>query len=177
MPMLVMPGMGHLIPLAELAKRLAKDVERLPSVSKGFVERTKDVGLLGPSWPTETKVLAHEATGGLLVHCWWNSVLEIQLVHGVPMVPCPLYDEQRQNIVMLTEGVGVAIRETAAVKEVMFGHGKGVEVRAKVAALQKAANEAFLKGGAATTVLYEVGFEDGSNASSEGKSSYQEEHV
>ncbi|KAI5004186.1 hypothetical protein ZWY2020_031429 [Hordeum vulgare] len=105
---LVTPGMGHLIPLPELAKRLAKDVERLPSMPKRFVERTKDAGLLVPLWPTQTKVLAHEATRGLFVHCLWNYVLE-SLVHGVPMVPWPLYAEQRQNTVMLTEGVGVAI--------------------------------------------------------------------
>ena len=115
----------------------------LAYLPEGFVERTKDVGLLVPSWAPQIKVLAHEATGGFLVHCGWNSVLE-SLAYGVPMLAWPLYAEQRQNAVMLTEGVGAAIRvpETkkkeeiaAAVREIMVGQDKGAEVRAKVAEL------------------------------------------
>lgn len=67
------------------------------------------------------------------------------------MVAWPLFAEQRQNAVMLTEGVGVAMRVpatkreeeiAAAVREVMAGQGKGAKVSAKVAALQKVATEA-----------------------------------
>ena len=136
----------------------------LPYLPQGFVERTREAGLLVPSWAPQIKVLAHEATGGFLVHCGWNSVLE-SLVHGVPMVAWPLFAEQRQNAVMLSEGVGAAIRVpdtkrkeeiAAAVREVMAGQGKGAEVRAKVAELQKAAAEGLREGGAATTALDEV---------------------
>lgn len=102
---------------------------------EGFVDRTKDVGLLVPSWALQTRVLAHAATGGFLTHCGWNSVLE-SLVHGVPMVAWPLYAEQRQNAAMLADAsVGAAIRvpETgknqeeiaAVVRELMEGEGKG----------------------------------------------------
>ncbi|XP_062197881.1 hydroquinone glucosyltransferase-like [Phragmites australis] len=131
---------------------------------EGFVERTKDVGFLVPSWAPQTKVLAHEATGGFLTHCGWNSVLE-SLVHGVPMVAWPLYAEQKQNAVMLSEGVGAAIRVPEAkgrekiasvVKEVMEGEGKGATVRAKVVDLQKAAAEGLRDGGAAAAALAEV---------------------
>ncbi|VAH71675.1 unnamed protein product [Triticum turgidum subsp. durum] len=126
--------------------------------------RTKDAGLLVPSWAPQTEVLAHEATGCFLVHCGWNSVLE-SLAHGVPMVAWPLFAEQRQNAVMLSEGVGAAVRVpatkrkeeiAAAVREVMAGQAKGAEVRAKVATLQKAAIEGLLEGGAATAALDEV---------------------
>ncbi|KAM3198185.1 hypothetical protein ACQJBY_073356 [Aegilops geniculata] len=130
----------------------------------GFVERTKGVGLLVPSWAPQTEVLAHEATGCFLVHCGWNSVLE-SLVHGVPMVAWPLFAEQRQNAVMLSQGVGAAVRVpatkkkeeiAAAVREVMAGPGRGAEVRAKVATLQKAAIEGLHEGGAATAALDEA---------------------
>ncbi|TKW01216.1 hypothetical protein SEVIR_8G165700v4 [Setaria viridis] len=131
---------------------------------EGFVERTKDVGLLLPSWAPQIEVLVHEATGGFLTHCGWNSTLE-SLVHGVPMVAWPLYAEQRLNAVMLSEGVGAAIRLpemkekktiAAAVRELMAGEGKGAAVRAKVAELKKAAAEGLREGGAATTALDEV---------------------
>jgi hydroquinone glucosyltransferase len=131
---------------------------------EGFLERTKDVGLLVPSWAPQTQVLAHKATGGFLTHCGWNSTLE-SLVHGVPMVAWPLFAEQRLNAVMLAEGVGAAIRLperkdkdtiAAVVRELMAGEGKGAMVRVKVAELQKAAAEGLREGGAATTALDEV---------------------
>ncbi|KAF8652228.1 hypothetical protein HU200_062863 [Digitaria exilis] len=126
----------------------------LAYLPEGFVERTKGLG----SW---CQVLAHEGTGGFLTHCGWNSTLE-SLVHGVPMVAWPLYAEQRLNAVMLTKGVGAAIRlpetkekETIAtvVRKVMVGEGKGARVRAKVAELQKAVEEGLREGGAATATL------------------------
>ncbi|CAO2149508.1 unnamed protein product [Urochloa humidicola] len=131
---------------------------------EGFLERTKDVGLVVPSWAPQIKVLAHRATGGFLTHCGWNSVLE-SLVYGVPMVAWPLYAEQRQNAVMLSDGIGAAIRVpeskgrekiAATVRELMEGEGKGATVRAKVAELQKAAAEGLKEGGAAAAALAEV---------------------
>jgi hydroquinone glucosyltransferase len=130
----------------------------------GFVARTKDAGLLVPSWAPQTRVLAHRATGGFLTHCGWNSVLE-SLVHGVPMVAWPLSAEQRQNAVMLVD-VGAAIRvledakgreEIADVaRELMEGEAKGAAVRAKVAELQRAAADGLRDGGAAAAALAEV---------------------
>ncbi|EES10040.1 hydroquinone glucosyltransferase [Sorghum bicolor] len=134
---------------------------------EGFVDRVTatGVGLVVPSWAPQTKVLAHAATGGFLTHCGWNSVLE-SLVYGVPMVAWPLFAEQRQNAVMLSDGVGAALRVpesskgreeiAATVREVMQGEGKGAAVRAKVAELQKAAAEGLRDGGAAATALAEV---------------------
>ncbi|KAG8090201.1 hypothetical protein GUJ93_ZPchr0011g28763 [Zizania palustris] len=132
----------------------------------GFTERTKDVGLLVPSWAPQTKVLAHPATGGFLTHCGWNSVLE-SLLHGVPMVAWPLFAEQRQNAVMLTDGVGAAIRVpeskgrskiAAVVREVMEGEGRGAAVRPNVAELQQAAVDGLRDGGVATAALAEVAY-------------------
>ncbi|XP_074317873.1 hydroquinone glucosyltransferase-like [Silene latifolia] len=78
----------------------------LPS---GFVDRTKERGLLVRSWAPQVKVLGHESIGGFLTHCGWNSVLE-SLVHGVPMIAWPLYAEQKTNAAMLDRGLKVALR-------------------------------------------------------------------
>jgi hydroquinone glucosyltransferase len=134
---------------------------------RGFVARTKETGMLVPSWAPQTRVLAHRATGGFLTHCGWNSVLE-SLVHGVPMVAWPLYAEQRQNAVVLAvaAGVGVAVRVpddgknrdvvAGLVRELMQEDGRGAAVRAKVADMQKAAADGLREGGAAAAGLAEV---------------------
>lgn len=130
---------------------------------EGFIDRTKEVGLVVPSWAPQAEVLAHNATGGFLTHCRWNSTLE-SLLNGVPMVAWPLFAEQGQNAVMLAEGVQAAIRvpekdrETIAVvvRELMEGEGKGSTVRMKLAELQKAAKESICDGGASTIALDEV---------------------
>ncbi|CAL4994081.1 unnamed protein product [Urochloa decumbens] len=131
---------------------------------EGFIKRTKDVGFLVSSWAPQIDVLTHQATGGFLTHCGWNSTLE-SLVHGVPMVAWPLYAEQHQNAVMLSEGIGAAIRvpeprrkEMIAeiVKELITGEGKGAAVRTTVANLQKDALDGLKEDGAATIALAEV---------------------
>ncbi|RLM58560.1 UDP-glycosyltransferase 72B3-like [Panicum miliaceum] len=129
---------------------------------EGFVERTKDVGFLVASWAPQIGLLAHEATGGFLTHCGWNSTLE-SLVHGAWRADGGM--ASHQNAVMLAEGIGAVIpvpepkrKETVArvVKELMAGEQKGAAVRATVAELQKAALEGLGEGGAATTALAEV---------------------
>ncbi|CAM0946933.1 unnamed protein product [Alopecurus aequalis] len=81
----------------------------LPS---GFLERTKEIGLVVPSWAPQVRVLGHRATRAMVTHCGWNSVLE-SVMNGVPMIAWPLYAEQRENAVMLHEESKVALRPKA----------------------------------------------------------------
>lgn len=83
---------------------------------EGFVKRTAGQGLVVPSWAPQVKILRHEATGGFLSHCGWNSSLE-SLVHGVPMIVWPLYAEQRMNATLLTEEVAIAVELVAGYVE------------------------------------------------------------
>ena len=73
---------------------------------EGFLERTKEVGLVVPSWAPQVAVLSHASTGAFVSHCGWNSSLE-SVALGVPMIGWPLYAEQRMNATMLMEDVGV----------------------------------------------------------------------
>ncbi|KAJ0047974.1 hypothetical protein Pint_15017 [Pistacia integerrima] len=76
---------------------------------KGFLDRTKGMGLVVPSWAPQVQVLSHVSTGGFLSHCGWNSTLE-SVVHGVPIIAWPLYAEQKMNAVLLTDDLKVAMR-------------------------------------------------------------------
>ncbi|XP_056177267.1 anthocyanidin 3-O-glucosyltransferase 5-like [Syzygium oleosum] len=76
---------------------------------QGFLEKTREVGMLVPSWAAQVAILSHPSIGAFLSHCGWNSSVE-SLARGVPMIAWPLYAEQRTNAAMLAEDVDVAIR-------------------------------------------------------------------
>ncbi|KAF8053255.1 hypothetical protein N665_1442s0004 [Sinapis alba] len=76
---------------------------------KEFTSRTQERGLVVSSWAPQAEILAHQAVGGFLTHCGWNSILE-SVVSGVPMIAWPLFAEQKMNATLLNEELGVAIR-------------------------------------------------------------------
>lgn len=86
---------------------------------EGFLERTKNRGLVAKSWVPQVEVLTHEAVGGFVTHCGWNSVLEAVWA-GVPMVAWPLYAEQKINRVFLVEELKLAIGMNETDKESGF---------------------------------------------------------
>ncbi|KAK9270657.1 hypothetical protein L1049_026239 [Liquidambar formosana] len=75
---------------------------------EGFLERTKERGMVVKSWAPQVAVLSHESVAGFVTHCGWNSVLEA-VVAGVPMVAWPLYAEQHLNKTILVESMKMAI--------------------------------------------------------------------
>lgn len=77
-------------------------------LSEGFLERTKDRGMVVKSWAPQVGVLRKESVGGFVTHCGWNSVLEA-VVAGVPLVAWPLYAEQHLNRNVLVNDIKMAI--------------------------------------------------------------------
>nr|BBA68562.1 flavone 4'-glucosyltransferase [Nemophila menziesii] len=75
---------------------------------EGFLERTKERGVIVKSWAPQLAILNHDAIGGFVTHCGWNSVLEA-ICGGVPMLAWPLYAEQRVNRVCMVEEMKVAL--------------------------------------------------------------------
>ncbi|CAO2819187.1 unnamed protein product [Amaranthus hypochondriacus] len=81
-------------------------IEYLP---QGFLDRTKGLGFVVPSWAHQVQILSHDSIGGFLTHCGWNSTLE-SIFHGVPLIAWPLFAEQRLNSVLVSEDIKVALR-------------------------------------------------------------------
>ncbi|KQK09608.1 UDP-glycosyltransferase 88A1 [Brachypodium distachyon] len=125
---------------------------------EGFLERTKDRGLVVKSWAPQVDVLQHPATGAFVTHCGWNSTLEA-VVAGVPMLCWPLEAEQKMNKVFMTEDMGVAVElegyrtgfikagELEAKLRLVIEAEEGRQLRARVAARREEAQAALEEGG------------------------------
>ncbi|KAJ4782997.1 Glycosyltransferase [Rhynchospora pubera] len=93
---------------------------------EGYLERTKERGLVWPSRVPQTEILAHPAVGGFVTHCGWNSILE-SLWFGVPMIPWPLYAEQHLNAFEMVSEMGVAVDMKVDRKKDNFVDGDDLE--------------------------------------------------
>ncbi|XP_004499680.1 UDP-glycosyltransferase 88F5-like [Cicer arietinum] len=131
----------------------------------GFIERTKERGLVVKSWAPQVEVLSHKSVGGFVSHCGWNSVLE-GVVAGVPMIAWPLYAEQHVNKNVMVEdmkvAVGVEQREgdrfvsgeevEKRVRELMESE-RGNEIREKSLKFKDMARDALGEFGSSTKAL------------------------
>nr|CAK26792.1 putative glucosyl transferase [Sporobolus stapfianus] len=124
----------------------------------GFLERTKERGLVLKSWAPQVDVLHHRATGAFVTHCGWNSTLE-GIMAGIPLLCWPLYAEQRMNKVFIVDELklGVEMRgynqEVVKAEEVeskvrwVLESEAGQAIRERVLAMKDKAAEALKEGG------------------------------
>ncbi|XP_019191013.1 PREDICTED: hydroquinone glucosyltransferase-like [Ipomoea nil] len=139
----------------------------LTFLPQGFLERTKNLGLVVPNWAPQSQILNHRSTAGFLTHCGWNSTLE-SVVRGVPLIAWPLYAEQKMNAVALTEDIKVALRpmggengvvgreEIAQVVKSLMEGEEGKTVRQRMRELMDAAATALSEDGSSTKALSEL---------------------
>ncbi|PON70230.1 UDP-glucuronosyl/UDP-glucosyltransferase [Trema orientale] len=137
----------------------------------GFLERTRDRGLVVTYWAPQTQILSHGSTGGFISHCGWSSTLE-SVVNGVPLIAWPLFAEQKLNAVLLEEGLKVALRpkaeengvvrreEIAKVVKVLMDKGseEGKKVRDRMEELKQAAAKAIDRDGSSIKALSDLAF-------------------
>jgi UDP:flavonoid glycosyltransferase YjiC (YdhE family) len=134
---------------------------------EGFLERTKEKGMVVRNWAPQGAILRHNSVGGFVTHCGWNSVLEA-VCEGVPMIAWPMYAEQRLNRLIMVEEMKVALKlyETNGfvsgaelgerVKELMESN-HGVEIRERILKMKISAKEARGGGGSSLVDLKRLG--------------------
>ena len=143
------------------------DKSPLAFLPKGFIERTKEQGLVVPSWAPQAQVLCHGSTGGFLSHCGWSSTLE-SIMQGIPLIAWPLHAEQRMNAVLLVEDLKVAFRPSVnekglvdreeiakIVKGLMVGE-EGKKVQNRMKEVKIVAEKALSTNGSSTRTLSEL---------------------
>ncbi|KAL9412383.1 hypothetical protein AB3S75_045917 [Citrus x aurantiifolia] len=133
---------------------------------EGFLDRTKDRGLVFESWAPQVEALNHESVGGFVTHCGWNSVLE-GVCAGVPMLAWPLYAEQKMIKAVVVEELKVGLAVTRSeegdglvsaaeleqrVSELMDSE-KGRAVKERAVAMKEAAAAAMRDGGSSRVAL------------------------
>ncbi|XP_006369756.2 UDP-glucosyl transferase 73B2 [Populus trichocarpa] len=77
---------------------------------EGFEKRMESKGLIIRGWAPQVVILDHEAIGGFVTHCGWNSTIE-GIAAGKPMVTWPVSAEQFFNEKLVTDvlKIGVAV--------------------------------------------------------------------
>ncbi|KAL6190209.1 hypothetical protein ACLB2K_036607 [Fragaria x ananassa] len=78
-------------------------------VPEGFEERVAGRGWIVKGWSPQVLILGHQAVGGFVSHCGWNSVLEA-IAGGVLLLGWPMEADQYVNAKLLVEDMGVAIQ-------------------------------------------------------------------
>lgn len=85
----------------------------------GFEKRMEGKGLIIRGWAPQVLILDHEAVGGFVTHCGWNSTLE-GVVAGAPLVTWPHFADQFYNEKLVTQvlkiGVAVGVEKSSTTK-------------------------------------------------------------
>lgn len=89
---------------------LGEKIELEKELPKGFLQRTKDKGIIVEGWAPQRKILRHESIGGFVSHCGWSSVME-GLKYRVPIIAMPMHLDQPINAKVVEEvGVGLEVK-------------------------------------------------------------------
>ncbi|KAL8060634.1 hypothetical protein ABFX02_02G037100 [Erythranthe guttata] len=165
--------------LHEIAKGLENSgrefvwaVKENAQLDEEFEARIEGRGLIIRGWAPQVQILDHEAVGGFVTHCGWNSLLE-GVAAGVPMITWPLSAEQFFNEKLVAEilktGIPVGAREWTkrtderevikgesierAVAQLMDGEEEAERMRIRATELGDMAKMAVQEGGSSDTDL------------------------
>ncbi|XWS30947.1 hypothetical protein CRYUN_Cryun23aG0034800 [Craigia yunnanensis] len=137
---------------------------------EGFLDRTAGIGkIIG--WAPQVAILGHQAIGGFVSHCGWNSTLE-SIWFGVPIATWPLYAEQQLNAFQLVRDLGLAVEIKMDYRKDKLGNDeieivraekieKGIrclmeqdsDVRRRVKKMSENSRKALMDGGSSHSIL------------------------
>ncbi|XP_004510912.1 UDP-glycosyltransferase 1 [Cicer arietinum] len=135
---------------------------------KGFLERTKENGMVVRNWAPQRAILSHDSVGGFVTHCGWNSILEA-ICEGVPMITWPLYAEQKLNRLILVQEGKIALKLNQSTNRFVSGtelgervmelmeSNKGKEIRDNILKMKISAKKARMEGGSSVVDLKRFG--------------------
>ncbi|XP_026426126.1 UDP-glucose flavonoid 3-O-glucosyltransferase 7-like [Papaver somniferum] len=89
-----------------LVVRKIKKVDEDRFLPTGFEERVKGRGLIIRDWAPQLLILDHQAVGGFMTHCGWNSLLE-SISAGVLMITWPMFTDQFYNEIFITQVIKI----------------------------------------------------------------------
>ncbi|GAU17167.1 hypothetical protein TSUD_177970 [Trifolium subterraneum] len=149
------------------------------SFLQDFEQRMKESkkGYIIWNWAPQLLILDHPATGGIVTHCGWNSILE-SLNAGLPMIAWPMFADQFYNEKLLVDvlkiGVPVGAKENklwnsvsveAVMKreeivkavDILMGSGQeSIEMRMRAKKLGDAAKRTIEEGGHSYNTLIQL---------------------
>ncbi|XP_058739779.1 soyasapogenol B glucuronide galactosyltransferase-like [Vicia villosa] len=97
---------------------------------QSFEERMKESnkGYIIWNWAPQLLILDHPATGGIVTHCGWNSILE-SLSVGLPMIAWPMFAEQFYNEKLLVDVLKIGVSVGSKVNKFWSSVGEDALVR------------------------------------------------
>ncbi|XP_037491737.1 zeatin O-glucosyltransferase [Jatropha curcas] len=89
-----------------------KDSEKKAELPKGYEDSIQGMGIVVREWVPQLEILAHQAIGGFMSHCGWNSCME-SITMGVPIAAWPMHSDQPRNAVLITDllKIGIVIKD------------------------------------------------------------------
>ncbi|TKW09572.1 hypothetical protein SEVIR_6G111600v4 [Setaria viridis] len=167
-------------PREEQSRFPEPDLERL--LPAGFLERTRNRGMVVKNWAPQSEVVQHEAVAAFVTHCGWNSTLEAMMA-GLPMICWPLYAEQSMNKVFLVEEMKIAVEmegyeefvkaeEVEAKVRLVMDTEEGKMPRERLAVTKDGALEAIKEGGSSEVAFAKFLRDLGQTSSSENGECY-----
>jgi len=94
-----------------------------------FEQRMKEnkKGYIIWNWAPQLLILGHPATGGIVTHCGWNSILE-SLSVGLPMITWPMFAEQFYNEKLLDFVLKIGVSVGSKVNKFWSNEGEDIAV-------------------------------------------------
>ncbi|KAI3683826.1 hypothetical protein L1987_84341 [Smallanthus sonchifolius] len=109
-------------PFIWFVRRTSDEFERWISEER-YEERIKDRGLMVRGWAPQILILSHQAIGGFVTHCGWNSTLEA-VCAGIPMVTWPHFADQFLNERLIIDVLKIGVKVGAEVPIMYRGKDK-----------------------------------------------------